>query len=95
MARQEKQQIAWNTGPVLARYRIWVADGMGGLEASKAVLVEVQGRGLGVTESRTESRTESPRTESPRTGRPKKWSSEAERLRAYRERQESKLASQS
>ena len=35
-------------------------------------------------------RTETPRTESPtgnkRTGRPKKWASEAERLKAYRER---------
>ena len=35
---------------------------------------------------RTETRTESPRTETKRTGRPKKWNSEAERLKAYRER---------
>lgn len=37
-------------------------------------------------ELRTERRTETPRTVIKRTGRPKKWASEAERLRAYRER---------
>ncbi len=46
-------------------------------QAEKAFLASLE---------RTDIRTETPRTESKRTGRPKKWASEAERLRAYRER---------
>ena len=65
---------------VTGRYRELKATGLTGLEASRVVLREAQEWTLG--------RTETPRTDiSKRTvGRPKKWASEAERLRAYRER---------
>jgi len=78
----------------MARYRELGSN----LEASYVVLWEfcgptiTYGRGLETLKPprRTDIRTETNRTESPtdnkRTGRPKKWSSEAERLKAYRER---------
>ncbi len=63
---------------VMARYRELKKD-MSGLEASRQVLGEVYAVGS------DHFRTESP-PGNKRTGRPKKWASEAERLRAYRQK---------
>lgn len=70
---------------VMGRYRE-LKKVMSGLEASRVVLKEAEEGTLGRTESRTETPRTDIRTDNKRTGRPKKWASEAERLRAYRER---------
>jgi hypothetical protein len=63
--------------------RIQLVQGVGENPHLKGVVVERHWPSEGHIK-----RTENNRTESPRTkkGRPKKWGSEAERLRAYRER---------
>lgn len=46
MAKREKQQISWNTAPVMARYRelLTCAQPMSSLAASKLVLKEAEER---------------------------------------------------
>lgn len=101
MAKREKQQITWNTAPMMKRYRELKAAGKSGLEASRIVLAEARAGELSVT--KPPSVTKHPdgsvtvyephhsgvpvKTTYRKAGRPRQHESAADRQRAYRERQ--------